>query len=100
MSFFNSIKSYLLHWSLSILKNRSTNSKRKPKTHDYRKLVAGQDYIFEPIEGGDQAYLTGQGKRVKRGDYLILSDRYQVEEIDYYANPPDMWIALLKRVTV
>ncbi|WP_339381337.1 hypothetical protein [Brasilonema sp. UFV-L1] len=47
--------------------------------------------------------MTGQGKGVKRGDYIILRDssnacRYQVEDIDYYSEPPDMWIALLQKV--
>jgi MioC protein len=102
MFFLNSVKSYLLRWLNSIVQSRPTNSKQKSKTYDYRQLIEGRDYIFESIEGGDRAYLTGQGKNVKRSDYLILSDRshYQVEKIDYYANPPDMWIALLKRVLI
>lgn len=101
MSFLNSVKSYFLGW-LRAIQNRSANSKQKQKIYDYRQLIEGQDYIFESIEGGDRAYITGQEKNIKRGDYLILSDRfhYQVEEIDYYANPPDMWIALLKRVLI
>jgi hypothetical protein len=75
--------------------------KRERTTHDYRRLVAGQDYIFEPIEGEDRAYLTGRGERIKAGDYLILFDRYQIEKIDYYASPPDMWwIALIKRTNI
>ncbi|MEI2581633.1 hypothetical protein [Scytonema sp. PRP1] len=49
--------------------------------------------------------MTGQGKGIKRGDYIILcngsqSCRYQVEEIDYYSEPPDMWIALLNDVSL
>lgn len=49
--------------------------------------------------------MTGQKKGLKQGDYLIVRDgsslcRYQIEEIDYYCNPSDMWIALLKRVAV
>lgn len=49
--------------------------------------------------------MTGQGEDVDRGDYILLqygSDcvRYQVKEIDYYAKPPDMWIALLKKQTI
>lgn len=47
--------------------------------------------------------MTGIGKGIKPGDYLILQRdselcRYQVEEIDYYSDPPDMWMALLKKV--
>lgn len=69
-------------------------------THDYTKYFCGRDYIFEPIDNETKGYMTGQGKGIKRGDYIILcngskSCRYQVEEIDYYSEPPDMWIALL-----
>ncbi|WP_331280993.1 hypothetical protein [Fischerella sp. PCC 9605] len=49
--------------------------------------------------------MTAQRRGIKRGDWIILRDdrysyRYQVEEIDYYAEPPDMWIALLNQVIV
>jgi MioC protein len=79
-------------------------AKRKPKTHDYRRFVWGEDYIFEPSDSGSGGYITGQGKGIKRGDYLILSKgtdlyHYQVEQIDYYSNSPDIWIAFLKKVT-
>ncbi|WP_246275585.1 hypothetical protein [Brasilonema bromeliae] len=47
--------------------------------------------------------MTGQGTGIKRGDYIILCHssrtcRYQVEDIDYYSEPPNMWIALLQEV--
>ncbi len=47
--------------------------------------------------------MTGYGTELKIGDYLILQDglycyRYQIEEIDYYSSPEDMWIASLDRV--
>lgn len=72
---------------------------RKPKTHNYTKLLCDRDYSFESI-GEGSGYMTGQGSGVKKGDYLLLrmgGDRvYQVEEIDYYSNLRDMWMALLK----
>ncbi|MEA5598336.1 hypothetical protein [Rivularia sp. UHCC 0363] len=51
-----------------------------------------------------KAYMTAQSKDVKCDDYIILqigsaSCRYQVEQIDYYANPSDMWMALIKKVS-
>ena len=69
--------------------------------HDYTNADQGHDYIFEPINGGIRGYMTGQEKSVKRGDYVILqngskSSRYQVENVDYYSNPSDMWLGLLK----
>lgn len=73
------------------------------KTHNYTQLVSGEGYVFELIDGGIKGYMTSSGKGVKPGDYIVVADevssaRYQVEKIDYYSNPPEMWIALLKRV--
>lgn len=75
---------------------------KQRKVHDFTRFEQGQDYVFDPIDA-TQGYMTGQGKRIRRGDYILLQPRsevewYQVEAIDYYANPSDMWIALLLRV--
>jgi ribosome biogenesis protein Nip4 len=76
---------------------------KKKKTHDFTKYVRGNDYVFEIAEDSMKAYMTAQTKDVKCGDYIILqigseSCRYQVEQIDYYANPSDMWMALIRKV--
>ncbi|WP_017317182.1 hypothetical protein [Mastigocladopsis repens] len=73
----------------------------RQKTHDYTQCVCGRDYVFEPVNNWTQGYMTGQGKGIKRGDYILLQDGsnfylYKVEEIDYYSEPPDMWIAFLQ----
>ncbi|BAY10915.1 hypothetical protein [Calothrix sp. NIES-2098] len=78
-------------------------TKQKHKIHDYTQLIRGRDYIFETLQGGLRGYMTGTGKGIKPRDYIILQHgsqnyRYQVEEIDYYADPSDMWIALVKQV--
>ncbi|MGB6299886.1 MAG: hypothetical protein WBF90_27455 [Rivularia sp. (in: cyanobacteria)] len=75
----------------------------KHKTHDFTQRVAGVDYVFETAENLTTAYMTARGKGVKPHDYIVLqinskSYRYQVEQIDYYSNPPDMWMALIKKV--
>ncbi|QFS42994.1 hypothetical protein GXM_00467 [Nostoc sphaeroides CCNUC1] len=49
--------------------------------------------------------MTGIGKGIKPRDRIVLrqgceSSQYQVEEIDYYSDPSDMWIALLKQVPI
>ncbi|MGJ5673905.1 MAG: hypothetical protein ACR9NN_09890 [Nostochopsis sp.] len=77
----------------------------KHKIHDFRGLICGRDYVFEPIEGLKKGYMTAQCKGVKRGDWILLENdsrfyRYQVEEIDYYSEPSDMWIALLNQAMV
>ncbi|MBE9213092.1 hypothetical protein IQ247_10470 [Plectonema cf. radiosum LEGE 06105] len=76
---------------------------QKNKIHDFTECVRGSDYVFEIAEDPMKAYMTAQSKDVKCGDYIILqidsaSCRYQVEQIDYYANPSDMWMGLLKKV--
>ncbi|BAY61238.1 hypothetical protein NIES22_12990 [Calothrix brevissima NIES-22] len=73
------------------------------KVHDYSQLVAGKDYILEIIDEGMKAYMTATGKGIKPQDYIILQSnsqnyRYKIESIDYYADPSDMWMALLKKV--
>ncbi|ARV58395.1 hypothetical protein BZZ01_06870 [Nostocales cyanobacterium HT-58-2] len=73
------------------------------QTYDYTQRISGRDYVFESVDNQEKGYMTGWGKDIKRGDYIILRNgssayRYQVEEIDYYCEPPDMWIALLQKV--
>lgn len=77
--------------------------KGEPRTHDFTKYVCGEDYIWEAGEAPQQAYMTGTGENIRRGDYIILNRqsqlyRYQIQSIDYYANPDDMWIAALKEI--
>ncbi|MBW4630288.1 MAG: hypothetical protein KME49_33465 [Brasilonema octagenarum HA4186-MV1] len=81
---------------------RKTENKHS-KTYDYTQYVSGRDYIFESTDNQTIGYMTGIRAGVQRGDYIILCNssntcRYQVEDIDYYSEPPDMWIALLQEV--
>lgn len=80
----------------------SNPSQRLNKTHHYQVSNDRHNHVFVPKDGGIRAYMTEQGQGVEPGDYLILqrgstSNRYQVDKINYYSNPPDMWIALLKQ---
>ena len=79
-------------------------NRRKNKTHDFTECISGSDYVFEVAPDLTTAYMTAQSKGVKSGDYIILlvgseSWQYRVEKIDYYSNPPDMWMALIKKIT-
>ncbi|XGV94520.1 MAG: hypothetical protein ACAF41_17410 [Leptolyngbya sp. BL-A-14] len=61
------------------------------------------DYYLEFSHLDAKAYMTGQGKGIKPNDYILLKfksrpQRYQVKMIDYYSNPPDLWIALLNPI--
>jgi MioC protein len=76
---------------------------RGKRVYDYTHLQSGTHYVFERIEQGDGGYMTGYGKGITSGDYLLIDSehdvvKYQVEEISYYANPSDMWTALIRRV--
>lgn len=77
----------------------------KQKTYDYTNQVSGQDYMFESIDNHSKGYMTAQGKGIAVGDFINLQHgaeiyHYQVEQIDYYSNPSDMWTAVLKRATL
>ncbi|MBE9005455.1 hypothetical protein IQ259_10455 [Fortiea sp. LEGE XX443] len=88
-------------WPLVLVLKHQRNQQQK--THDYSQFIKGRDYVFEPLNQGLAGQMTGVGRGIKPRDYIILRrgselSHYQVEEIDYYADPPDMWMALLKKV--
>jgi hypothetical protein len=75
----------------------------KSKEHNLTGYECGQDYAFDPIDEGQRAHMTGQRAGITSGDILKLSIdartvRYRVVMIDYYADPPDMWIASLSKL--
>lgn len=70
----------------------------KTKTHDYTRRGWGHDFTFEPEQGGKQGSMMGWGHGLNNGDYLILpvrggTTRYQIETVEYFMNPSDMWKA-------
>lgn len=72
------------------------------ETHDYTVRHWGHDYTFKPIDGGMKGSIIGWGSGLKDGDYLLLEDprggssRYQIDSIEYFSNPSDMWSANVK----
>ncbi|WGV24473.1 hypothetical protein [Halotia branconii] len=91
--------------SLPLLFSPVKRLSKKRKIHDYSHLVWGKDYVFESLNDGTEAQMTGMGKGIKPRDYIILQRgfetyRYRVEQIDYYSDPSDMWMALLKRESI
>ncbi|MEH2362829.1 hypothetical protein [Nostoc sp.] len=90
---------------IALVNSPATELKKKYKIHDYSQQVWGSDYVFERLNEGTIGYMTGIGKGIKPGDRIILREgsesyQYQVEEIDYYSDPSDMWMGLLKQVLV
>ncbi|OLP17044.1 hypothetical protein BST81_16905 [Leptolyngbya sp. 'hensonii'] len=71
------------------------------RTFDYRHYQNGSDFFFDAVDE-DQAYITIQESYLKQGDFLILKvdDQlvyYRIEQIDYYSELPDLWIALIRK---
>ncbi|MEH2323948.1 MAG: hypothetical protein V7K32_10305 [Nostoc sp.] len=88
---------------LALVSSPTKKLKNKNKIHDYSQQLWGIDYVFEHLNEGIIGYMTGIGRGIKPCDRIILrqdcgSYQYQVEEIDYYSDPSDMWIALLKKL--
>ena len=72
----------------------------KSRAHNFTAEVEGVNYVLELLDSG-RAQMTGYGKGIKRGDYIILTtDKipYRVEAIDYYSSPPELWTALVVKV--
>ena len=69
-----------------------------PLHHDYTKRYWGHDFIFDPIDDGQQAHMMGWGCGIEVGHFLIIPNgaettRYRVDQIEYFNDPPDMWTA-------
>lgn len=84
-------------------RNPEVQSTWKGKTYDYTRAESEDSYIFEPRQGALKGYMTSRVRGIKRGDRVVLPDGcgsslYQIDRIDYYSNPSDMWIALLRQV--
>lgn len=69
------------------------------KNHNYTNLVHGEDFNLEVANDGITGDMIGQGK-MRVGDYITISaTKYRVIQIEYYADPPDMWRAKLSLVS-
>ena len=77
------------------------------KDHDFTQQEPGYDYILEVADEDSEHkgfYMTGQRLGINPDDIVILQDgpdqvRYKVESIDYYLDPPDMWLAFLVKAS-
>jgi hypothetical protein len=70
------------------------------RKHDFTQRESGIDYSFHPKNQNKRGYLTAQNRNIKQGDLIVLEvnhsfKKYEVEEIDYYSSPSDMWTASL-----
>ena len=83
---------------------RSLRRRLKPlQVHDYTCCQNGVHYVFEVANDGTRGCMTGQGKGIEPGHQILIelqgiSRRYEVEAIEYYASPSDLWIASLSEI--
>jgi hypothetical protein len=70
--------------------------------HDYTQHQPSE-YTIEFIAEANKYHMTGQGRGICQGDRILLcqdgqTTRYQVQSIEYYASPSNLWAALLIKV--
>lgn len=75
---------------------------RAQTVHDLSHHRDGEDYVLDPVSE-TQAYLTGHAENVRPGDLLVLVHKhsviqYRVEQIEYYSDPPHLWMALVSQL--
>ena len=79
----------------------TSKDKTRGRVHHYQLADIGVEFVFEPDrENYGYQVMTAQRSGVKSGDRIALHDSsgqqdYLVADIDYYYDPPDMWIAKL-----
>lgn len=77
------------------------------KSYQIYRYAANQDQEFALNEIKDQSgsyYMTAQGAPVQPGDYIEITQsqqcaKYQVDDVEYYCDPPDMWRAVLHGIS-
>lgn len=67
------------------------------RNYNYTNLTPGKDFTLEIASDGLTADIIGQGY-IKQGDYITISDKYRVDEVEYYSEPPDIWRAKVSLV--
>jgi len=80
-------------WSLG-------NRNGKSKVHRYNDSAMSNDFCLEALSDQSGFMMTSCRAGVRRGDWIHIVDtdgcqEYRVDEIDFYSEPADMWIAKL-----
>lgn len=75
------------------------------KTYRYHLYDSHHTFVINAIENRIDYYsMTAQGSHIQPGDYIEITQpdqcaTYQVDAIEYYSDPADMWIAVLHRLS-
>jgi diguanylate cyclase (GGDEF)-like protein len=62
------------------------------KTHDFTKILWGNEFVIEAPLEGIPGTLTGEGELAK-GDRILVCIQCSVDEVEYYPNAPNVWQA-------
>lgn len=87
-------------WQLGQLPFNQKRQARKHKTHWYHQEHLGTEFFIETSADSAVSYMTAQGPAVRPGDYIDIASsdghlKFQVDKIEYYSDPADMWMAQL-----
>jgi hypothetical protein len=83
--------------SYSATHSVETKEKVRVRVHHYQLTDRGVEFV---LENHGYQLMTAQRSGVKCGDHIAFHDlsgrqEYRVADIEYYCDPPDMWIAKL-----
>ncbi|WP_299489264.1 hypothetical protein [Acaryochloris sp. IP29b_bin.137] len=86
----------LRHWG-------AANRRRTNKIHRYEHADLNSDFCLEAAPDQSGFLMTSCKSGVRGGDLIQIRDvdglhEYRVDEIDYYSDPADMWIAKLRMI--
>jgi diguanylate cyclase (GGDEF)-like protein len=62
------------------------------QTHDFTKILWGDEFFLEAPLQQVEGVVTGQGK-IARGDRIVLCVQCKVDDIEHYVDTPDLWQA-------
>jgi hypothetical protein len=95
----DSIKDVFIFLEETYHKLKANN--RRPKRYTYTKSADSYSFVIEAVSITPLQYrMTAYGAGIRVGDFIVISDQessvtFTVESIDYYLDPPDLWIACL-----
>lgn len=88
----------------SALQNFLKQFKRPLKTFHHNPDDVQQGFVIDSIEGKPGfIHLTVHGQKVNLGESIEIEQSgqyltYQVDDIEYYGEPSDMWMAVLHKI--
>lgn len=92
-------------WKYSVVEKFQKHLSRENKTRIFTYIAcnAGQTFVLDLTPDTNTCYMTSQQAGVKSGDQVQIYDpdkisTYQIQEIEYYENPSDAWIAKLQKI--